>query len=516
MGRSRSPAVAPQRHYVVLVLGDVGRSPRMQYHTVSLADMPGAPRCPAPLRSSARRRAALLRCCPYAAASLRCRASAGATVSLVGYNEGNSCVAALEEHPCITKCLINPPAGAKAMRKLPKSLFLLAAPFKVLQQLLQLFWVLCVVVPAPDAILVQNPPAIPALLVVWIVRALRGCCVVVDWHNLGYTVLAENSLGADHPVIPVARWYERVLGSRLDAHLCVTKSFKGWLEQEWGITAAVLYDKPPSFFRQTPLDIRHELFGRIGDEFADIEETVLGKRVGAGETLFTRSVGGKVALREDRPALLISSTSWTPDEDFGLLLDALVTLDADWSSGKGRHPHLLVVVTGKGPERAMYEARIAQMDLTYVHVKTMWLEMVDYPLLLGAADLGICLHTSTSNLDLPMKVVDMFGCGLPVCAVHFDCLKELVVHEHNGLVFRDSPELAKQCHGLLHQFPASTADLQRLARGVKDFQSVRWQDNWDQCARPVFAQAQRAPHRDLLTLALLLACVAAVVHLVVY
>ena len=42
MGRSKSPAEAPTpRHYVVLVLGDVGRSPRMQYHTVSLADMPG-------------------------------------------------------------------------------------------------------------------------------------------------------------------------------------------------------------------------------------------------------------------------------------------------------------------------------------------------------------------------------------------------------------------------------------------------------------------------------------------
>ncbi len=42
MGRSQSPAEpATARHYVVLVLGDVGRSPRMQYHTVSLADMPG-------------------------------------------------------------------------------------------------------------------------------------------------------------------------------------------------------------------------------------------------------------------------------------------------------------------------------------------------------------------------------------------------------------------------------------------------------------------------------------------
>lgn len=426
----------------------------------------------------------------------------------MGYT-GEGCVAELEEHPAIRKCLISPPAVRKL--KLPRSLFLLAAPFKVLQQLLQLFWVLCVVVEAPDAILVQNPPAIPALLVVWVVRALRGCSVVVDWHNLGYTVLAENSLGASHPVIPLARTYERLLGARLDAHLCVTKSFRGWLQEEWGIDAAVLYDKPPAFFRSTPVDVRHELFTRLAPEFADIEEAILGHRIapGSGETLFTaRGARGAAELRPDRPALLISSTSWTPDEDFGLLLDALVEIDKAWSAGRrleGRGggdepPHLVVVVTGKGPERAMYEARIAEMRLRYVHIKTMWLEMADYPLLLGSADLGVCLHTSTSNLDLPMKVVDMFGCGLPVCAVHFDCLSELVVHEHNGLVFADSPQLARQCERLLHGFPREVGELQRLGRGVRDFQSVRWQDNWDECAAPIFAAAQRSAHRGWLVL----------------
>ena len=67
-------------------------------------------------------------------------------------------------------------------------------------------------------------------------------------------------------------------------------------------------------------------------------------------------------------------------------------------------PPLICVITGKGPQKQFYLEEIAKLDFTRIQVETPWLEAADYPLLLGSADLGVSLHTSSSGLDLPMKV----------------------------------------------------------------------------------------------------------------
>ncbi|KAK8328355.1 hypothetical protein V6Z12_A11G246600 [Gossypium hirsutum] len=254
--------------------------------------------------------------------------------------------------------------------------------------------------------------------------------------------------------------------------LCVTRTLQHELAQNWGIRATVLYDQPPEFFCPTSLQEKHKLFCRLNRYLCHplgVRDCVTATTTGIGaddqnETLFTTQVGTDILLKPNRPALVVSSTSWAPDEDFGILLEAAVMYDrraaalldendsADegvlWKEISGGKqylcPRLFFIITGKSPEKEKYEEKIKRLNLKRVAFHTMWLSAEEYPLLLRSADLGICLHTSSSTLDLPMKVVDMFGCGLPVCAVSYSCIDQLVKVEKNGLLFSSSSELADE------------------------------------------------------------------------
>jgi beta-1,4-mannosyltransferase len=195
--------------------------------------------------------------------------------------------------------------------------------------------------------------------------------------------------------------------------------------------------------------------------------------------------------RAGRPAVAISSTSWSPDEDFTTLVDALAAYDA---SALRSLPKLVVIVTGKGPLKAQFLAEVARRNFARVLAKTAWLPAADYAAVLAAADLGVCLHSSTSGLDLPMKVVDMFGARLPVAALRFDCVDELVKDGENGLLFDDAKSLNAVFEALLADVDAN-AQLADLKRGVRV--QERWDAMWRRAVLPVvgraFASAAKAP-----------------------
>lgn len=276
--------------------------------------------------------------------------------------------------------------------------------------------------PSPKIILVQNPPSLPTLLIAPLLARWHRSLYVIDWHNLGFTILAQRL--ASPTVISLAKFVEILLGKWGDINLCVSRAERDWLRLNGGINSLVLYDRPsPNLFKQLAKNDRFQFRRQIRDQLALEQET-----------------------DKDPIPLLLSSTSWTPDEDFPLLFDALVRLDSMLT----RTIH--VVVTGKGPLKEDFEKKITSARLRNVQFKTCWLPFEQYASLLGSADLGICLHSSSSGLDLPMKLIDMIGAKLPTVAKDYSAIRELI----NGAavetcLFNDAEELAQKLQRVINE-----------------------------------------------------------------
>jgi beta-1,4-mannosyltransferase len=426
-------------HIVVVVLGDLGRSPRMQYHTLSLLQQ-------------------------------------GHKVHFVGYT-GEHLIDALTKYshngqltvvrfPSM-KIMLHEVGAKSIFRFLTWPLYLLwrivsltcllshALLFRVSREI------------AVDCLLVQNPPAVPLLMVaVAYCRFFTNAALVIDWHNLGYSMLPH-----DGAVRYLARIYEEFWAPAADGHLTVTKALQEHLESHMGITpeqndnTSVLYDCPPAIFRLRSIKEQHKMLQTLQSKFTQAcpkhwfdsltssstsdDSTTTTKTFTPTQTLFTEEyAAGRCRPRQGRPALIVSATSWTRDENFGMLLTALQQLDEHIdkenkeASSVTSGLKVVCVLTGKGALKEAYEERISQLTWQHVAVLTCWLEPADYPVLLACADVGLSLHTSTSGMDLPIKILDYFGCEVPVCAYDFTCLKELVLDQVNGRTFVAADELA--------------------------------------------------------------------------
>lgn len=395
----------------VIVLGDLGRSPRMQYHAVSLAD-------------------------------------AGGEVDLIGF-AGTAVIPAVAGHARIRVHRLADAGFGRSAGGLRR--FVAGSAARVVSHAWQLFRHL-MRIPAPDTLLVQNPPAVPTLAVAWCVARLRGARLVIDWHNLSHTVVAVK-LGDHHRAVAAIARSERRWALRADAHLAVSRELGDWLRRECGLPATVCYDRPVAAFAPPS--------------------------PAAADALWTR-LSGELRLPQQRLPIVVCPTSWTPDEDFDLLLEALERAERRLAA---REPQILICLTGRGPMRDAFAERVSRRSFSALAVRLVWLEPADYPVLIGMASLGVCLHQSSSGLDLPMKLADLRGAGVPVaCFDYAPVLGEVMSDGWEGVWFRDPGDLAEILVGVAR-------GTHRAVSGAREWLAAhppeRWDAQWNASARHV-------------------------------
>ena len=409
------------------MLGDLGRSPRMLNHAWALA-------------------------------------ANGWHVDLVGYS-GAALPAVIGGCPQIRVHILADTSSPDTARSSSRLRYALRAGVRAARLGWSLGHLLLFQVGRPAVILVQNPPGIPTLPMAWLAARLRSAALVVDWHNLTSAMLALR-LGPAHAVVRCTRVVERAIGRRAERNLFVSQTMADRLREQWGLTGTVFRDRPGKSFR--PLDATARATARAG---------ILARAGVAGD--------------EREWLLVLSPTSWSADEDFDLLLDAARRVDdmaKPFTPGSSRQKRILVVATGRGPLREPFERQLSNLRLRTLTLSTAWIEPDLYPAVVAAADMGLCLHRSASGLDLPMKVMDFFGAGVPVCALDYGpCLAEAVRDGDNGLTFTDAPQLARLLAELAR--PESVL-IQQLRAGVAASGVVSWDQAWAQEVLPVLASTR--------------------------
>lgn len=386
----------------------------------------------------------------YHAVSL---AAAGSEVDLIGL-EGAAVIPALASNPRVHVQRLTD-RGFAGRAKGGVGRFVLGSAMRGISQGIALFSTL-MRIPKPDTILVQNPPAVPTLFVSWLVCRLRGARFVIDWHNLSHTIVAVR-VGERHRAVKAIKRSEKRWAKRADAHLTVSKALADWLAREYRVKATVVYDRPGAAFTRSSIDEAAELWTRIS------------------------KAAGLNALR---PPIVVCPTSWTPDEDFDLMLEALERAERQLR-GRGDE-QLVVFLTGRGALRESFEARAARRNFKTIAVKTLWLEPADYPKLIGMADLGLCLHQSSSGLDLPMKLADLRGAGVPVAVFDYaPVLGEVLTAEHEGVTFRDPGDLADIFQAVAERSITSDSPLGQARAWLSQHPVENWDAQWNAAARPV-------------------------------
>ena len=428
----------------VLVVGDLNRSPRMLNHCIALTEsFPNINE-----------------------------------VSLIGYDGGDirSDIAnnsKIKQYHFFQK--IN-----KFLRKLPRILFIFVALLKIILQTISLTWIL-LRIPKFRFLILQNPPGIPSMLICWIICKIRGSKFIIDWHNYGYTILKVNN--RPNFIVNLAYKYEKFIGKKSDLNFCVSRAEKRDLKKQFNIDVICLPDRPvKGLFKFLNSIEANDLYKNYPNELYSLIDTHLEKN------------------QNKKPIVMISSTSWTPDEDFSMLLDAFIkteeiikesiedkTQKDIYNITEDKIKKILFLITGRGPMRDKFMEKIAEANLKFFDVKSIWLESDDYPKLLSLVDLGVSLHYSSSGIDLPMKVVDMFSGCLPVASVYYETINELVQENVNGFLFKNSKDLSKILKNVIIEISATgkCEKINKFRENLhKELDKNDWVSQWKQRVIP--------------------------------
>lgn len=276
-----------------------------------------------------------------------------------------------------------------------------------------------------DFILIQNPPCFYILPILYLYKICFSSQLFIDCHNFGYTLLATKNRF-------FVKFYEffEIFFLRIfsDLLFCVSENMKKVLKNKWNFKkVSVLYDKPnKTKFKKL----------EISEKF-NFLNTFKELKISKTENILYEKKNNKIQRKKNSPLLLLSNSSYSEDDDFQILINALNLFEKSKFQKK-----IILIMSGSGPTKKNWQKKFQIENFKKTQIFFKWFEDSDYPKICATVDFSVSLHNSKSKVDLPIKILDVFACEVPCIAFFYsDTISELVAENLNGVFFRDEIEL---------------------------------------------------------------------------
>ena len=442
---------------------------------------------------------------------------------------------------------------------------------KILFPILRLCWLIDVLfidqclISSDTCIFVQNPPAIPLLPFVKIIRWWFQCRLIIDWHNIGTTLLKYSEFENDrlhrslqhfiiakrnkqNPLPRISIHFDIILFLYLcvelycgngDWNILVSNRMRLFLVDLYSlsvfdrlhyalymasdsdlrvsqkfISCSGMKEPSPAFvvFRDHPLHSKVAHLQKCIDSHRERNESDESCLDFLAESLQMNRNFSDIFI-------VIMSCSWSNDDDidfFYKMLEILYTSEANERVHKKCH----FIVTGTGPRHSYFLEKINNSSIPalkrqehhhsaqhasafYISegLSSIYFNTYDtYMEAINRCHIGISVHRSSSMLDLPMKIIEYFTCGIPTLALYYPGIEEALRDDKQssmqfGWSAKNPAEMAAQIRRSIQSYVCSNdAHYSKVVENVRNAYSNKancWEERWNSTIAPLFGFSKK-------------------------
>ncbi len=382
-----------------------------------------------------------------------------------------------------------------------------------------------------DFILLQNPPSFPILSIIrfYVLFVSRSTRVIIDWNDFDYIKTNQklNSASSSKklytkPLIKFIEYYEWIFGKAF-IHLTTSITMGHFLRHHFGVSGRriiPLNDRPIDDFQPLSIEKIDDFFNYLKQN-NDVELNSLFKN-------FNKKNGDKLITT----SLITDLNTNLNDEieNFNVLIKGLKIYDdeSQLQSKLKKLPNLLIIIFYNNNNYIDYEKQINLQDFKNITIKFLNsslnensktistkknLNYKKYLKILSLSDLYISFYKSFNGINIPIDLINISGCGIPIISISFLnknykkkslnylSISELIKDNINGIIIKQkfndndndndndilnlSVDLSNNLENLLSK-KSKTKFLKKLKLGSIRESTIRWDEIWLSKIGPMF------------------------------